>query len=65
MKTYEIILGCDDAKAEKFAKWLRNKGHQARVGKKKCSYINGYSESRWDWAREIRNRLWDEYCEDN
>lgn len=65
MKKYEIELAWDGVEAEEFAAWLRDKGHDAWLGRSTAAYLDGRWTSYDEEASDIIGQLWDEYCEDN
>jgi hypothetical protein len=58
-QTYTVEIACDTEEAEQFAAWLRDQGHEAKVGRSTGTYINGQRDAETD---EIAGRLWSEYC---
>jgi hypothetical protein len=61
-QTYKIEIACDGIEGEEFAAWLRSKGHDAFVGRSTAGYVDGEWTSHNDDAKEIMNRLWNDYC---
>lgn len=59
---YKIEIACDHHDAVTFCDWLKENGHDAKIGRSTGNYVDGSWTSQNDDAREILNALWDEYC---
>ena len=58
----EIELSCDTVDGEKFVEWLKNKGHNAKIGSTTGNYIDGCWTFNHEKSDEIMRELWDEFC---
>jgi hypothetical protein len=59
--TYEIELATDHDGGQKFVKWLRVRGHDARIGKDTANRVDTILTSNSREANKILTELWERY----
>ena len=57
----QIEISNNHHKAEEFAAWLKEQGHDITVGRSMFNYVNGVKTSLDDEANEIFYQCWREY----
>lgn len=62
MFNFNIELAMDHPEAEQFAAWLKQRGHNAKIGRSTGNYVDGQWTSTDESARTTLDRLWNEYC---
>ena len=60
-KTYSIEVAVDTNEGAGFIAWLREQGHDARLGATTGNFVDGTHTSDVE-AGKIMRQLWTEYC---